>query len=336
MAKKTKGEFTVGIDLGGTKILAAVVAEDGSVVGSAKKRTQPEDGAEAVLKRIIKTSQEAVDAAGLTLQDITSIGLGAPGVIDMARGIVVSGTNMPGWVNVDVNKALRSWHNVPVWLSNDVRVATFGEQIAGIGKGVKNFVAVFVGTGIGGGLVVNGQIYSGSRGSAGEIGHVIIMADGPFAVGGGVRGSIEALASRAAIERDLRTAMAAGRDTILPQLVADINVKFTSSILAKAVDKGDALTIQVLLQAAHYLGLHAASLINMFDPEMVIFGGGVFEALGEWMLAPVRTVARQYTLNKNNLDQLKIVESKLGGNAGIIGAALMARYGSLTPPAVSQ
>jgi glucokinase len=332
VAKKTKTDFTVGIDLGGTKILAAVVAEDGSVIGSAKKRTQPEDGPDAVLKRIIKASQEAVDAAGVTLQDITAIGLGAPGVIDMARGVVVSGTNMPGWTNVDVNKALRAWNNVPVWLSNDVRVATFGEQVAGIGRGLKNFVAVFVGTGIGGGLVVNGQIYSGSRGSAGEIGHMIVMADGPYAVGGGVRGSIEALASRAAIERDLRMAMAAGRDTILPQLVPDINAKFTSSILAKAVDKGDALTIQVLQRTAYYLGLHAASLINAFDPEMVIFGGGVFEALGEWMLAPVRTVARQHALNKMNLDQVRIVESKLGASAGIIGAGLMARYGSLTPP----
>ena len=333
MAKKTKGDFTIGIDLGGTKILAAVVAEDGSVIGSAKKRTQSEDGPDAVLKRIIKASQEAVDAAGVTLQDITAIGMGAPGVIDMARGVVVSGTNMPGWVNVDVNKALRAWNNVPVWLSNDVRVATFGEQATGIGKGVKNFIAVFVGTGIGGGIVTNGQIYSGSRGSAGEIGHVVIMADGPYAVGGGVRGSVEALASRAAIERDLRMAMAAGRDTILPQLVPDINAKFTSSILAKAVDKGDALTIQVLQRAAYYLGLHAASLINALDPEMLIYGGGVFEALGEWMLAPVRSVARQYALNKTNLDQVRIVESKLGASAGIIGAGLMARYGSLTVPA---
>lgn len=332
MAKKTNPDYTVGIDLGGTKILAAVVAEDGSVISTAKKRTQPEDGPDAVLKRIVKASQEAVDAAGVTPQDIVAIGLGAPGVIDMARSVVVSGTNMPGWTNIDVGKALRAWNNVPVFLSNDVRVATFGEQVAGIGRGVNNFIAVFVGTGIGGGIVIDGQIYSGSRGSAGELGHVVVMADGPYAAGGGVRGSIEAIASRAAIERDLRMAMAAGRDTILPQLVPDINAKFTSSILARAVDKGDALTIQVLQRTAYYLGLHAASLINAFDPEMLIYGGGVFEALGEWMLAPVRIVARQYSLNKTNLDKVQIIEGKLGASAGIVGAALMARYGSLKPP----
>jgi len=237
VAKKTKGDFTIGIDLGGTKILAAVVAEDGSVIGSAKKRTQSEDGPDAVLKRIIKTSQEAVDAAGVTLQDITAIGMGAPGVIDMARGVVVSGTNMPGWVNVDVNKALRVWNNVPVWLSNDVRVATFGEQATGIGKGVKNFIAVFVGTGIGGGIVTNGQIYSGSRGSAGEIGHVVIMADGPYAVGGGVRGSVEALASRAAATGNVAGATVL-RDTVLALAALGFPQDQARKMVQAALDAG--------------------------------------------------------------------------------------------------
>ena len=328
MARK-KADYTIGVDLGGTKILAAVVGEDGRVVGSAKRRTQSEDGPATVLKRIVKTMQDAVDEAGVELVEVKAIGMGAPGVIDMARGIVINATNMPGWSNIDVGKAVRLWHDVPVVLSNDVRVATFGEQVVGVGRGVNNFLAIFVGTGIGGGIVIDGKIYVGSRGSAGEIGHIIVLADGPFAVGGSVRGSIEAVASRAAIERDLRSAMAAGRPSVLPQLVPEINAKFTSSVLAKAVDKGDALTIQVLQRAAHYLGLHAASLINALDPEMLIYGGGVFEALGEWMLAPVRSTARQYALNKTRIEQLKIVESKLGEQAGVIGAALMARRGNL-------
>jgi glucokinase len=329
VARKTKADYTIGVDLGGTKILAGVVDETGAVVASAKKRTQSEDGPEAVLKRIIKTMDEAVAAAGVDRAQVTAIGLGAPGVIDMERAMVVNATNMPGWVNVEVGKALKQWHNVPVLISNDVRVATFGEQLVGAGKGIQNFAAVFVGTGIGGGIVIDGKIYVGSRGSAGEIGHVIVLADGPFAVGGGVRGSIEAVASRAAIERDLRASMAAGRESILFDLVPDRNAKFTSSILARAVDKGDALTIQILQRAAHYLGLHAASLINCLDPEMLIYGGGVIEALGEWMLAPIRNVAKQYSLNKTALDQVKIVESVLGAQAGVVGSALLARRGNL-------
>lgn len=331
MAKKNKSDYTIGVDLGGTKILAAVVDENGVVIGSAKKRTQSEDGPDAVLKRIIKTMQEAVETSGVGLSDVKAIGLGAPGVIDMETATVVSATNMPGWKNIEVGKALRQWHNVPVWLSNDVRVATFGEQLVGMGRGVKNFVAIFVGTGIGGGIVIDGKIYVGGRGSAGEIGHMIVLADGPFAVGGSVRGSIEAIASRAAVERDLRVAMANGRESVLPTLVPDINAKFTSSILAKAVERGDALTIQVLQRMAHYLGLHAASIINAFDPEMLIYGGGVIEALGEWMLSPIRSIALQYSLNKLNLDKVRIVESKLGASAGIVGAALMARRGNLNP-----
>jgi glucokinase len=329
VARKYKPDFTIGVDLGGTKILAAVVDENGAVIGSSKKRTQSEEGPEAVLRRIIRTMQEAVAASGVSLTDITAIGMGAPGVIDTEHAIVVSATNMPGWKNIDVGKATRQWLNVPICISNDVRVATFGEQLAGIGKGVKNFIAVFVGTGIGGGIVVDGKIYVGGRGSAGEIGHMIVLADGPFAVGGSVRGSIEAVASRAAIERDLRVAMSAGRESILPTLVPDINAKFTSSILARAVERGDALTIQVLQRAAHYLGLHAASLINAFDPELLIYGGGVVEALGEWILSPIRSVALQYSLNKVNLDKVRIVESRLGATAGIVGAALMARRGNL-------
>jgi glucokinase len=329
VAKKTKSDYTIGVDLGGTKILAAVVDENGVVMGSAKKRTQSEEGPDAVLKRIVKTMQEAVDEAGADVSDVKAIGMGAPGVIDAEKAIVVNATNMPGWKNIEVGKAMRRWHNVPVLLSNDVRVATFGEQLVGMGRGVQNFVAVFVGTGIGGGIVIDGKIYVGGRGSAGEIGHMIVLADGPFAVGGSVRGSIEAIASRAAVERDLRVAMAAGRESILPTLVPDINAKFTSSILAKAVERGDELTIQVLQRMAHYLGLHAASLINAFDPEMLIYGGGVIEALGEWMLAPIRSIAQQYSLNKQNLDKLRIVESRLGASAGVVGAALMARRGGL-------
>ena len=170
MAKKNKSDYTIGVDLGGTKILAAVVDENGVVIGSAKKRTQSEDGPDAVLKRIVKTMQEAVEMSGVNLSDVKAIGLGAPGVIDMETATVVSATNMPGWKNIEVGKVLRQWHNVPVWLSNDVRVATFGEQLVGAGRGVKNFVAIFVGTGIGGGIVIDGKIYVGGRGSAGEIG----------------------------------------------------------------------------------------------------------------------------------------------------------------------
>jgi glucokinase len=319
------GKYAIGIDLGGTKILAAVIDAQGNVLGTGKKSTQAEKGPDAVIERIEKTMEEAMAEAKVKKERVAAIGIGAPGVIDSARGVVRHLTNLPGWRDVELAKALRRWHNVPVVLSNDVRVAAVGEHRVGAGKGSHSMIAVFVGTGIGGGIIINDKPWVGLRSSAGEVGHMITLADGPFAVGGGIRGGVEALASRSAIDRDLRAGIAAGRKSVLPDLLKEKGGEtITSSVLAKAVSKNDPLTLEVLRRAAYYLGLHAASLINMLDPEVLVYGGGVIEGLGEWMLAQIRDVAKQHAINKHDLDRVKIVEAKLGEQAGVIGAALMA------------
>jgi glucokinase len=318
-------KYAIGIDLGGTKILTAVVDGQGSVLGTGKRSTQAEKGPEVVIERIEKSMEEALAAAGVRKERIAAIGIGAPGVIDSAHGVVLQLTNLPGWRNVELAKALNRWHNVPVGLSNDVRVAAVGEHRVGAGKGSHSMIAVFVGTGIGGGIIVNDRPWVGLRSSAGEVGHMITLADGPFAVGGGIRGGIEALASRSAIDRDLRAGMAAGRKSVLLDLLKGRESDaITSGVLAKAVSRNDPLTLEVLRRAAHYLGLHAASLINMLDPEMLVYGGGVIEGLGEWLLSQIRDVAKQHAINKHDLERIKIVEAKLGEQAGAIGAALLA------------
>ncbi len=317
-------KYAIGIDLGGTKILTAVVDSSGHVLATAKKSTQAEKGPEAVIERIEKTMDEALDEAKLKKEKISAIGIGAPGIIDSARGIAVALTNLPGWKNVELAKALKKWHNAPVVLSNDVRVAAVGEHRVGAGRGTHSMVAVFVGTGIGGGIIINNLPWVGFRSSAGEVGHMITLADGPYAPGGGIRGGIEAIASRSAIDRDLRAGIASGRKTVLPELMKEKGSDaITSSVLAKAVSKNDPLTLDVLRRAAHYLGLHAASVINVLDPEMLVYGGGVVEGLGEWMVSQIRDTAKQYAINKEDLDKVKIVEAKLGEDAGVIGAALM-------------
>ncbi len=327
MAAQSKAQHTIGIDLGGTKILAAVVDDRGAVVATGKRATKAELGPEGVIGRITKTMDDALAGVGMTKEKVAAIGIGAPGPVDTSRGVVLSITNMPGWSNVPIASILRKWKNVPVALTNDVRAACMGELMLGAGKGLMNFAAVFVGTGIGGGIVINGQIYEGARGSAGEIGHMITMADGPYAEGAGIRGGIEALASRSAIERELRAGLAAGTKSILPELTAGKDGALTSSVLAAAVHKGDALTIKVLQRAAYYLGLHAASLVNCLDPQALIYGGGVIEALGEWMLGQIRETARAHFINKTKMTQVKIVEAKLADKAGVVGAALYARQG---------
>jgi glucokinase len=160
---------------------------------------------------------------------------------------------------------------------------------------------------------------------------MVTMADGPYAPGGGIRGGIEAIASRTAIERDLRAGIAAGRKTILPELLAEKNGALTSSVLSAAVEADDALTIDVLRRAAHYLGLHAASLINVLDPQALIYGGGVIEGLGRWMIDKIATTAREHAINRTGIDKVKIVEAALGEHAGVVGAALMAADQLLAP-----
>jgi len=319
-------QYALGVDLGGTKILSAVVDGQGNVIGQAKKSTHAEKGPSAVLKRIEKAMDEALESAGVQKEHIAAIGIGAPGVVDSAKGVVVQLTNLPGWHNVPLARALQRWHDVPVMVSNDVRMAAVAEHRVGAGQGVHSMVAVFIGTGIGGGIILNDQLWVGWRASAGEIGHMVVLADGPYAVGSGIRGSIEALASRSAIERELRAGLAAGRQSILPELLKQKkdDSAITSRVLAKAVSNNDPLTIEVLRRAAYYLGLHASALINAFDPQMLIYGGGLIEALGDWLLPQICQVAKQHAINKVNLDQVQIVPAKLGDRAGVIGAALMA------------
>ena len=322
-----KTKFTIGVDLGGTKILVAVVDDKGKVISTAKKTTHADKGPKEVIARILQTMDEAVATAKLSKRDIAGIGLGAPGVVDNQRGMVLSAPNLPGFKNIELAAQLKAWQDCNVALSNDVRVAAIGEHRQGAGRGVHDLIAIFVGTGIGGGIIINDKVLVGQRFSAGEIGHIITLADGPYQGDAAIRGSIEALASRTAIERDLRAGLLAGRKSVLPELMVEKGGAVTSSVLAKAVAKNDPLTIQVMQRAAYLLGLHAASLINSFDPEMLIYGGGVVEGLGKWILPQITEVAKQNCINRADLDKVRIVEAELGEQAGVIGAALMAREG---------
>jgi glucokinase len=320
-----KHKYTIGIDLGGTKILSGVVDDKGKIIGRAKKTTHADKGPDEVISRIVKCMEEALDESGVTKKDIGGIGIGAPGIIDSKTAVVKRATNFKGFDNVEVGKLLRAWHDVPVMLSNDVRVAAIGEQRMGAGKGVNSLIAVFVGTGIGGGIILDGKVWEGFRGSAGEVGHVVTVADGPFQGDNSIRGGIEAVASRTAIERDLRWGMYHGRNSVLTDLMAEKGGALTSSVLAKAVAKNDPLTIQVLTRAAYYLGLHAASLLNILDVEMLIYGGGIIEGLGKWIIPQIHEIAMQHCINQVGREKIKIVEAVLGEEAGVVGSALMVR-----------
>ncbi len=330
MPKKTatKGKkdnaYHLGVDLGGTKILAAVVNAQGKILGEAKRATHAEDGQEAVIERIVTTAKEAAAAAKLKVDAVAAVGIGAPGPVDVATGVVYNPPNLPGWDRVPLGPLLQSALDVPVFVDNDVNVGSLGEYVLGAGRNARDMVALFVGTGVGGGVVVDGRLHRGFRGSAGEIGHMIVDPAGPVC-GCGRKGCLEAFASRTAIERDVRGGLAAGRSSIVSDLLASTKRnRLTSGIIAKALAQQDALMTEVVARAQFYLALAVANIVNILDPQAVVFGGGVVEALGESFLEPIRQQARPNFLQQKDAEQVRIVAASLGDHAGVLGAALMA------------
>ncbi|MBU0491210.1 MAG: ROK family protein [Chloroflexi bacterium] len=324
MAKKRKKRsYVVGVDLGGTKVLAAVVDDKGNVVSEAKRRTKGRLGPDAVIERVARTVQDAVDEAGVPIKRVLAVGMVAPGPLDTEAGVVHFTPNLPGWQDVPVARSLSDALKMPVFLENDVNAGTLGEYVYGVGRGVRDMVGIFVGTGVGGGIIADGKLRQGFRGNAGEVGHMIVLADGPIC-GCGKRGCVEALASRTAMDRDIRAALAAGRPSIMAGLIRD-DAPITSGMLAQAVQAEDEVVLEVLARAQTYLGLLTASVVNLVDPELVVFGGGVVEALGEPFLKPIRATAREYFVNQSSADAVRIVLAELGDYAGVLGAATVAR-----------
>ena len=312
----------LGVDLGGTKILAAVVSHKGRIKGLAKAAT-PSEGPEAVIEQVAETVREAVVQAGLKLDDAGGIGIGSPGVVDTETGVVRFAPNLAHWDEVPLGRKLTERLDLPVVVGNDVDVATFGEYALGAGAGSQSLAGIFPGTGIGGALILKGQLLVGARGSAAEIGHMTLMSGGPLC-GCGRRGCAEALASRTALERDLWTAIRFGRETILTEFIKG-DGRIRSGALAKAAEAGDLLVLETLLRTGHYLGLLAGSIANLIDPEIIVFGGGLIEACAKWLMPSIRGTAQQHFINRLDIDRVRIEVATLGDNAGILGAAMLAR-----------
>jgi glucokinase len=322
---KNLSKPVIGMDLGATKILAGVVSAEGKVLGVAKRATKPQSGPEKVVERMVKTAQEAVKAAGLKMDEIAGLGVGAPGPLDPDRGLILTTPNMPGWENVPLAKSLSEGLGLPAFIENDVNLGTLGEWALGAGQGVKDLIGIFVGTGIGGGLILNGQLRQGWRKVCAEFGHTILLAEGPVC-GCGNRGCLEALASRTAIERDIWAGIEAGRESLIPKIMGkESRERLTSGALAEAWEKDDPLVREVIGRSQFYLGLAVASFVNFIDPEMVVLGGGMVEALGDKYLEPIRWVAYQNFINKRGAKDVKIVAARLGDQAGFLGAATWAR-----------
>lgn len=318
-------EYLVGVDLGGTKILAGVFQTSLSNVGEAKLSTKPQRGPEAVIKRIVRCICDAVDEADLNLKQVRGVGIGAPGAVEGETGNVIFAPNLE-WHDIPLKRLLEEELEIPVFVGNDCTVAMQGVYVAELKSGPQNVVGIFLGTGIGGGLILNGKPYHGSRHTAGEIGHMILEVDGPKC-GCGNRGCFEALASRTAMFQRMKSALNDGQKTLLTEILGDDLKDLRSGDLRKAVRRGDKLAKSIVKEAAEYTGIAVANLMNTFNPDMIVLGGGVIEALADEMMPIIIEKARDCAMS-GTADHVKIVASSLGDKAAMTGAAVLARQGT--------
>ncbi|HAM72532.1 MAG TPA: ROK family protein [Verrucomicrobiales bacterium] len=317
-----KSDLFIGVDLGGTKILAGVFDRQLNLLGSYKISTKPQRGVDGVIERIARCVRDAVDECDLELSQVKGIGIGAPGSVDTETGTVLFAPNL-GWRDVGVARELTKDLKVPVHLENDCTVSMQGVYEVELQSGPKNVLGIFIGTGIGGGLIIDGKMYHGFTGCAGEIGHMVLDFNGPKC-GCGNRGCFEAFASRTALFNRIRTAVKEGQSTLLTEMLGKDLEDLRSGDLRKAIRRGDKFIAKVVEEAARYTGAAVANLVNILGPEMVVLGGGVMEALSESMLDVVIKTARERAM-PGALKGVDIRASRLADEAGITGAAVLAR-----------
>lgn len=313
----------IGVDMGGTKILAAVVDGKGHILATTKIPTQAKDETSIVIDRISDCIKEAFQKSDVSADTIRAIGIGAPGPLDPETGVVIFAPNL-GWKDVPLKTELEARIGIPTFVDNDVNVGTLGEHTYGAGRDIQNLVGIFVGTGIGGGIIMNGELFHGASKTAGEIGHIIVKEGGPKC-GCGNRGCLEALASRTAMTKHLRNAiMKKGKKSIITKLADGDLQQIRSGTLAKALRSKDKLTQNIFKETTKYLGVGIGSIVNFLNPEMIVLGGGVVEALEEDFIKKIRKAAKKYAL-PDTLKGVQIVRAELGDDAGVLGAAALAR-----------
>ena len=313
-----KGDHIVGVDIGGTKVQATVFDHQFKEVATGRKKMQSKKAGESAEQRVLSAIREALEGAGGPV--IRGIGVGSPGPLDPNTGVIIDTPNI-AWKNFPLGDMLSKEFGVPVAVDNDVNVGTYGEWCFGEVKDCKDVVGVFPGTGIGGGIIVNGKLLHGFSGAAGEIGHMTVLPDGPFC-GCGKRGCLESLASRTAVAKEL-VALAVRGDApfILENCGTDIT-KVRSGAIAKAIAAGEKMVESEVRRAAYFVGIAVANLINILSPEAVVLGGGMVEAMEDLYLEETKRAIKDHAmpfLRKG----VKVAPARLGDYAVVMGAARM-------------
>ena len=314
--------YYLGVDLGGTNIASAVVTEKGELLGRSSIPTGLPDSPEHIAERIAESCRQAVSATGCSLEDIESIGIGTPGITNIEEGVVEYSCNLD-FNDTPLSALVEDLMHRPVLLENDANAAALGEYIAGSGKDADSLVAITLGTGVGGGVVINNRLLTGFNFAGGEIGHFVIVEDGE-PCNCGRKGCFEAYCSATALIRQTRRAMEANPDSLMWQVARALD-QVDGRTVFDAMLLGDKTATEVFQTYVKHLACGLASVINIFQPEVLCVGGGICNQ-GETLLGPVRELVEQEDYARHARHRTRIVRAALGNDAGIIGAALLPLY----------
>ena len=315
MKPNASGKFLVGVDIGGTNVRAGLVDRAGRLVADARRPARALEGPPATLAMVAEAISEAIEKGGAKVADVCGIGMGVPGRHNSRAGICLFSPNFTGWVNVKVVEPIAKEFGLATYMLNDVKTATLGEHRFGAGKGFDHVVMITLGTGIGCGVISDGQLRLGSGEGFSEAGHMCIDVNGPLCTCGS-RGCWEALAGRDAIIRMAIFQMQSGQETMLAE-----HDEVTPAAIAEAAEKGDALAQSVMRHLALYVGVGVSNLVQLYNPQVIIIGGGIAQA-GDILFEPIQRVVntRAHMVPASTCE---IRPAALGDDAGIIGGAVL-------------
>ena len=314
------GTYTICLDVGGTKVLGAIFDKKKEIIYRLKKKSKGEGGtSQNVEQVIVSVVEEMLKESGIKKSQVRAIASTAPGVVDQEKGIVLFTPNLP-WRNYNIKKSMEDKLGIPFFAGNDVNLGVLGEHQYGVAKGYRHVVGLFPGTGLGAGLILNGELYTGNQFKAAECGHMIVEPEGPLC-NCGQRGCLETFSSKQGMSAYIRQQVSRGRTSMMADAVKD--GVFRSKALKKALAEGDAVAMEAVDRACHYLAIGTGNMINIFSPELVIFGGGVIEAVGDIFLKKILAEVDRYCMPSIR-STVKLANAALGDDSILYGCLALA------------